>query len=165
MLFLAVFCGFLAEYALEHKIERDREYQYMQGLIDDLAGDTSELDLKIKFINTCSNGLDSLLNNLYDTGNILKNTQTIYRQNYTYIRILSVNFNDHASAQLRHSGSLRLIRNDSTAHAITEYWNWITYFQSINEAMGRRTEEIFSAAAQIFNSKYWVRSVIDTIAG
>jgi hypothetical protein len=25
MLFLAVFCGFLAEYQLEHKIERDRE--------------------------------------------------------------------------------------------------------------------------------------------
>jgi hypothetical protein len=25
MLFLAVFCGFLAEYQLEHKIERDKE--------------------------------------------------------------------------------------------------------------------------------------------
>ena len=29
MLFLAVFCGFLAEYQLEHKIEKDREKEYM----------------------------------------------------------------------------------------------------------------------------------------
>ena len=28
MLFLAVFCGFLAEYQLEHKIEKDREKQF-----------------------------------------------------------------------------------------------------------------------------------------
>ena len=28
MLFLAVFCGFLAEYQLEHKIERDREKKF-----------------------------------------------------------------------------------------------------------------------------------------
>ena len=27
MLFLAVFCGFLAEYQLEHKIEKNRERQ------------------------------------------------------------------------------------------------------------------------------------------
>jgi hypothetical protein len=27
MLFLAVFCGFLAEYQLEHKIEKNREKQ------------------------------------------------------------------------------------------------------------------------------------------
>ncbi|MBK6382415.1 MAG: hypothetical protein IPF69_02905 [Chitinophagaceae bacterium] len=35
MLFLAVFCGFLAEYQLEHKIEKDREKvfikKYVQG--------------------------------------------------------------------------------------------------------------------------------------
>ena len=30
MLFLAVFCGFLAEYQLEHKIEKDREKQYIK---------------------------------------------------------------------------------------------------------------------------------------
>jgi hypothetical protein len=31
MLFLAVFCGFLAEYQLEHKIESDRLYKDSQG--------------------------------------------------------------------------------------------------------------------------------------
>ena len=36
MLFLAVFCGFLAEYQLEHKIERDREKKFIQTFIEDL---------------------------------------------------------------------------------------------------------------------------------
>ena len=31
MLFLAVFCGFLAEYQLEHTIEKDREKQYIRS--------------------------------------------------------------------------------------------------------------------------------------
>ena len=39
MLFLAVFCGFLAEYQQEHKIEKEREKHYMQSLIADLKND------------------------------------------------------------------------------------------------------------------------------
>src|SRR5215207_1734774 len=45
MLFLAVFCGFLAEYELEHKIERDREKQYMRSLLYDLRTDIINIDL------------------------------------------------------------------------------------------------------------------------
>ena len=39
MLFLAVFCGFLAEYKLEHVIENQREETLMQSLVDDLNAD------------------------------------------------------------------------------------------------------------------------------
>jgi len=39
MLFLAVFCGFLAEYQLEHKIEKDREKIYIQNMLEDLEAD------------------------------------------------------------------------------------------------------------------------------
>ena len=47
MLFLAVFCGFLAEYQLEHVIERDREKQYMKSLVRDLKKDTAFLNSAI----------------------------------------------------------------------------------------------------------------------
>ena len=40
MLFLAVFSGFMAEYQLEHKIEKDRESQYINSLLADLNEDT-----------------------------------------------------------------------------------------------------------------------------
>lgn len=36
MLFLAVFCGFLAEYQLEHTIEHQREKEYASALYDEL---------------------------------------------------------------------------------------------------------------------------------
>ena len=47
MLFLAVFCGFLAEYQLEHKIEKDRELQYIKSLGFDLQDDIKNLDAMI----------------------------------------------------------------------------------------------------------------------
>ena len=43
MLFLAVFCGFLAEYKLEHKIERDRAKELASSFYDELKGDSAAL--------------------------------------------------------------------------------------------------------------------------
>ena len=47
MLFLAVFCGFLAEYQLEHVIENQREEKYVKSLIQDLKTDTAHLETYI----------------------------------------------------------------------------------------------------------------------
>src|SRR6188508_662526 len=41
MLFLAVFCGFLAEYQLEHIIENQREKAYIRSMVEDLKKDTA----------------------------------------------------------------------------------------------------------------------------
>ena len=35
MLFLAVFCGFLAEYQLEHKIEKEKGMQYISSFYEE----------------------------------------------------------------------------------------------------------------------------------
>ena len=66
MLFLAVFWGFLAEYQLEHKIEKDREKQFINSLVADLQDDekilldmTSSEQLGIASLDT----LMDLLNN------------------------------------------------------------------------------------------------------
>src|SRR5580765_8591160 len=44
MLFLAVFCGFLAEYKLEQTIERHRENEYIISMIEDLKADTANIN-------------------------------------------------------------------------------------------------------------------------
>ena len=41
MLFLAVFCGFLAENFREHQVEKERGRQYIRSLYEDLNYDTS----------------------------------------------------------------------------------------------------------------------------
>ena len=44
MLFLAVFCGFLAENQREHYIEHQREKQFVNSFINDLEADTARLE-------------------------------------------------------------------------------------------------------------------------
>ena len=43
MLFLAVFCGFLAENQREHMVEHQRERQYMRSLLEDMQTDTANI--------------------------------------------------------------------------------------------------------------------------
>jgi len=65
MLFLAVFCGFLAEYQLEHKIEKDRETILAQALFEDLKKDTSALHMAILFSDIKLNACDTVLGMLH----------------------------------------------------------------------------------------------------
>ena len=60
MLFLAVFCGFLAEYQLEHKIEKDREKQYVESLVEDLQQDTSNLRISLESFKQQDSYFDTL---------------------------------------------------------------------------------------------------------
>ena len=57
MLFLAVFCGFLAEYQLEHKIERDRAKELARSLYEELKSDSvvvaEKYEYRIKQENAC----------------------------------------------------------------------------------------------------------------
>src|SRR5947208_3364461 len=43
MLFLDVFCGFLAEYYLEHRIEKERGNQFIESFYEDLKTDTAKI--------------------------------------------------------------------------------------------------------------------------
>ena len=60
MLFLAVSCGFLAEYQLEHKIERDREKKFIQTFIEDLKTDTADIRRVLGFRKQKWERMDSL---------------------------------------------------------------------------------------------------------
>ena len=48
MLFLAVFCGFLAENFREHQVERHREKEYIVSLVKDFEYDTLQFNQTIK---------------------------------------------------------------------------------------------------------------------
>ena len=61
MLFLAVFCGFLAEYQLEHKIEKDRELQFIKSLTTDLQDDIISLNTVIVQEDRGIKSLDTLM--------------------------------------------------------------------------------------------------------
>src|SRR4026208_325556 len=61
MLFLAVFCGFLAENQREHMVEHQREKQFIKSLIRDIQTDTARINELLKGRDLRQQRLDSLL--------------------------------------------------------------------------------------------------------
>jgi hypothetical protein len=158
MLFLAVFCGFLAEYQLEHTIEHQREKVYMKGLWQNLAADTAMINDHVSYAQFLAKGLDSLQQNLYaDT--VLRNAGPIYRQYATYLRQVSPRFNDQVIIQLRNSGNLRLVKNKEITDKISLYWSQINQLENIAEKAGERLDYSQEAAYKIFKRKYLVEQV------
>src|SRR6476620_5206719 len=60
MLFLAVFCGFLAENQREHYVEHQREKQFIQTLLQDLGNDTVNFNRSISVFKSNVERFDSL---------------------------------------------------------------------------------------------------------
>ena len=112
MLFLAVFCGFLAENQREHYIENQRAKKFAASIVEDLRGDTSEIHLNKKYINNFFQSADILLSEL-------KKARSF--QNDTILQINGVsglfefNYFDPQMGnyeQMKNSGSLRYFKQD-----------------------------------------------------
>ncbi len=120
MLFLAVFCGFLAEYQLEHKIEKDREKAYMYSMLEDLKSDTAQLSANSLSRVRRVEMIDSLIFLLSSAG-----YSTKLNDIYFYGRSLSLNIdffpNDRTILQLKNSGALRLVHNTVVSNGIMNY--------------------------------------------
>ncbi len=109
MLFLAVFCGFLAEYQLEHKIEKDRGKQYTYSFYEDLKTDSSNFnDLisrfqkKLTVLQDMSPCYDSLLSS--SPTNCL---MAIMRNSSDFPDLI---YTDRTLLQLKNAGGLRLLK-------------------------------------------------------
>ena len=105
MLFLAVFCGFLAEYQLEHKIEKDREKVFMKSMLDDLKKDTATINYAVWGNRRLLNGLDTLLDLLSAPQKDINYQRKIfiYSVKYTYW-YMPVQFSELTLSQLKFSG-------------------------------------------------------------
>ena len=132
MLFLAVFCGFLAENQREHYIELRREKQYMRSMMEDLMLDTAELNSKTSF-------LDSVLlpdlrasTELLYTGDF---SDSMLKKMYIHVprssRSLDVSFEDRTMSQLKNAGNLRLIKKKEITDSLASYWKTCNYLNSI----------------------------------
>ena len=120
MLFLAVFCGFLAEYQLEHKIEKERGKQYIRSFYADLIEDTTTITTSINDYET------KLI--VFDKGRICYDS--LNNQNYTgacmlelfsasrgYIDLVN---SDQTLLQLKNAGGFRLL-SKADADSILHY--------------------------------------------
>ena len=121
MLFLAVFCGFLAEYQLEHKIEKDREKQFMQTMAEDLKSDSAQLNRLIKSRKSRIRELDTLFY-IIANDKYLTNGRKVYDlYELPYWDILRFIPTDRTMQQLKNGGNLRLIRKRNVSNALIKY--------------------------------------------
>ena len=157
MLFLAVFCGFLAENQREHMVEHQREKRYMASMLEDLRADTTSLNQTILRAIAMEQGFDSLRNYLFDIENIENNASIIYCQNAAYTRNIIPTLNDQTSTQLRNSGAMRLIRKKNVANAISLYWgnsvNMMNTATNFNDFIAEKSK----SEDLIFNRKFYIR--------
>ncbi|HMJ48907.1 MAG TPA: hypothetical protein VK498_16360 [Ferruginibacter sp.] len=120
MLFLAVFCGFLAEYQLEHIIEKQRAKQYIYSIYEDLKIDNNQLQTLIPQFKEKDKQLDTMLLRIR---NITSATGAngIYKYIHEVANYPDFVYTDRTIQQLKNSGSLRLITNKEVSDNIIGY--------------------------------------------
>ena len=122
MLFLAVFCGFLAELQLEHKIENKREVDYMKGIVENLKYDIIRCDKNGQNNVAYSAGWDSLRYELKKAIAGQVNGNALYYYSIKYSEVGEAAFNTSTITELKNSGSLRLIRNKKIVADMADYY-------------------------------------------
>ena len=113
MLFLAVFCGFLAENQREHMIEHKRAKQFALSLISDLKADTTALNTAISLGNKKIMSVDSLVAQLEQPKEKWKDT-LIYTYASSAGRYRPFGYNSGTYDQMKASGSLRYFKQELT---------------------------------------------------
>jgi hypothetical protein len=120
MLFLAVFCGFLAEYQLEHVIEHDREKQYIENLLLDLKKDSISIEQNMKTREGRKNSAGSFIQEL-DPAVTNEKLDKIYYNANGLSSLQIFNYSNATIQQLKYSGLMRLIRKPNVVNSINAY--------------------------------------------
>ena len=153
MLFLAVFCGFMAEYQLEHKIEKDREKIYMQNMLDDLKADTA--------IYSDYAARNAVIQDLVDTIMVLIKSpdrrKHISKLAYS-ARILTAKWKQIAMVkrtyeEMKSSGHLRLIRKKEVAGKVSSYYSSLSELDTYNEVGMIWSNNYAQAMAKLFDGE------------
>jgi hypothetical protein len=120
MLFLAVFCGFLAEYQLEHKIERDRARELSKSFYLELLNDSITASLKVQNRIKQENALSYMIAYFQDSS--LTQVPKDFAINFEYGISFRTPYQFEPRTvmldQLKNSGSLRYFKNEDLQRLI-----------------------------------------------
>ena len=145
MLFLAVFCGFLAENQREHYVEKQRAKEYAYQMIEDLTHDTVALAKFIRIIQAHNQSFDTV-NALFDQAPAISNKillEAVLPQRSSYpIQLSATTFN-----QMKSSGNIRYFRKKELARAVSDYYDRSHSF--LNTALNY-ANNFFSTEIQTF---------------
>ncbi len=151
MLFLAVFCGFLAEYQLEHKIERDRELQFIKSLTTDLQDDVTSLTELIVQEQEGIKSLDTLIGLLNSPPLAKQHGDQLYYVARIGPRSIPFANNSRTFDQLRNSGGFRLIRKTEASNKIMGYYSQFSWIRLLEDNYNHEFDNFKHIAAKILD--------------
>ena len=120
MLFLAVFCGFIAENWREQLREHRREKEFIRSIVEDIKSDTLHSNRTLLQLKRIKAGTDSVLI-LLSSPEIINNSNDACRLWTKNLGLEVFVSNDRTIQQLKSSGELRLIRNKAVSDRIMDY--------------------------------------------
>ena len=151
MLFLAVFCGFLAENYRESLSSQKIEKEYILSLVEDLKTDTANLSFYIAFRKEKSVLMDSLAEmmlseqrNLFGNQMYFLARQVFNEQAFFYA--------DGTIQQLKNAGNLRLIRKRNVVNALLPYEKKVKVLEGWDENDNRTKSTFREMGGKVFNS-------------
>ena len=158
MLFLAVFCGFLAEYQLEHKIERDREKVYIKNMYKDLKADTAIFQGYLRTTSDFAREVDSLIYLMKsETRDLHLSEIYYYARNLTISNINTVYPSQPTFSQLKHSGQLRLIHKQEVANSILSYYLETDQLNAQNDFILTQVAQYWDHAGNLFDGNVFYK--------
>ena len=120
MLFLAVFCGFMAENIREHKIEQHRAKEFARSLVQDLQNDTAAITTEKKSAGIYISVVDSLLQLSKIPLEGRQAAEFSFYTRFTYWTV-PVSWSRNTFEQIKNSGSLRYFKNGQLLKKMLEY--------------------------------------------
>ncbi len=155
MLFLAVFCGFLAENQREHFIEKKRAKEYAKLLIDDLRFDIAELNKAEEVLNNIITAGDSLAR-LLSYNNITKIPGgKLYYYEYWSGWRWSIISRDATLQQLKSSGALRYISNPALIRKILSYEESVRVIYMLQNKYEPEKTQNWNLVQKVFYQDYF----------
>jgi hypothetical protein len=120
MLFLAVFCGFMADNIREQLSEKQREKIFIKSIVEDIKSDTLESNTILEKLKIRQIGIESVIVELMSS-NVSENSNNLYKLWTENLGLDVFVSNDRTIQQLKSSGELRLIRNKTVSDRIMKY--------------------------------------------
>jgi len=170
MLFLAVFCGFLAEYQLEHKIERDRANELAVSFYNELKADSAAIQAVINQRERKDKALTYLRNYYRDSS--INNCSKTFALNFTYGYLMNspavFEPRDAILEQLKSSGSLRYFKNKdlqtltgNLSVAIANLrkrndYEWTFYHENIQPFLNQHNDMDFYDRISLDSKKFYI---------
>lgn len=152
MLFLAVFCGFLAENYRESLSNQTIEKDYMLSLVEDLKSDTANLNSYISFRREKGHLMDSLAGMLVSQDHDELGNQIYFLARQVFHESPFV-YSDGTIQQLKNAGNLRLIKKREVVEELLKYEKKVIVLQDWDEKDNQTKATFRQLGGTVFDSK------------